>query len=90
MLALGHRLSGAVWDENWLCRAWGIPLDSRAGRKQFAGQMEVRRRAEGTGEVEAVHGRVRACGFPVTASRGESPNQWRNFVLTPLREQLVV
>jgi hypothetical protein len=31
---------------------WGIPLDSPAGREQFAGQMEARRRAEGTGEFE--------------------------------------
>jgi hypothetical protein len=31
---------------------WGIPLDSPAGREQFAGRMETRRRAEGTGEFE--------------------------------------
>jgi hypothetical protein len=31
---------------------WGIPKDSPAGRQQFAGQMETRRRAEGLGEYE--------------------------------------
>ena len=31
---------------------WGIPKDSQAGREQFAGQMETRRRAEGLGEYE--------------------------------------
>jgi len=31
---------------------WGIPTDSAAGREQFAGHMEVRRRAEGAGEYE--------------------------------------
>jgi hypothetical protein len=31
---------------------WGIPKDSPAGREQFAGQMEARRRAEGTGDYE--------------------------------------
>ena len=31
---------------------WGIPKDSPAGREQFAGQMEARRRAEGQGEPE--------------------------------------
>ena len=29
---------------------WGIPRDSQAGRKELAGRMEARRRAEGTGE----------------------------------------
>ena len=42
---------------NWLrvdrlLGEWGIPKDSPAGREQFAGQMEARRRAEGTGEYE--------------------------------------
>ncbi len=31
---------------------WGIPRDSPAGREQFAGRMEARRRAEGAGEYE--------------------------------------
>jgi hypothetical protein len=31
---------------------WGIPRDSQAGREEFAGRMEARRRAEGTGEYE--------------------------------------
>jgi len=31
---------------------WGIPKDSVAGREQFAGLMEARRRAEGTGEYQ--------------------------------------
>ena len=31
---------------------WGIPKDSAAGREQFAGQMEARRRAEGVGDYE--------------------------------------
>ena len=31
---------------------WGIPKDSAAGREQFAGQMEARRRAEGVGGYE--------------------------------------
>jgi hypothetical protein len=31
---------------------WGIPKDSPAGREQFAGQMETRRRADGAGEFE--------------------------------------
>jgi putative transposase len=31
---------------------WGIPKDSPAGRAQFAGHMEARRRAEGSGEYE--------------------------------------
>jgi hypothetical protein len=31
---------------------WGIPTDSAAGREQFAGQMEARRRVEGAAEFE--------------------------------------
>jgi REP element-mobilizing transposase RayT len=31
---------------------WGIPKDSVAGREQFAGLIEARRRAEGTGEYQ--------------------------------------
>jgi REP-associated tyrosine transposase len=31
---------------------WGIPMDSPAGRQEFAGRMEARRRAEGAGEYE--------------------------------------
>jgi hypothetical protein len=31
---------------------WGIPRDSQAGREEFAGRMEARRQAEGTGEYE--------------------------------------
>jgi hypothetical protein len=31
---------------------WGIPKDSPAGRQEFAGKMEARRRAEGAGEYE--------------------------------------
>ena len=31
---------------------WGIPRDSPAGREEFAGRMEARRRAEGSGEYE--------------------------------------
>ena len=31
---------------------WGIPKDSSAGRRQFAGQMEARRRSQGDGEYE--------------------------------------
>ena len=31
---------------------WGIPTDSSAGRQEFAGRMEARRRAEGLGEYE--------------------------------------
>jgi hypothetical protein len=31
---------------------WGIPADSAAGRAEFAGRMEARRRAEGLGDYE--------------------------------------
>ena len=31
---------------------WGIPQDSPAGREEFAGRMEARRRAEGAGQYE--------------------------------------
>ena len=31
---------------------WGIPKDSPAGRQEFGGRMETRRRAEGTGDYE--------------------------------------
>ena len=31
---------------------WGIPVDSPAGREEFAGRVEARRRAEGAGEYE--------------------------------------
>lgn len=39
----------------------------------------------GVDSCSFVHGRAHARGFPVTSSGGESPKQWRNFVLTPLR-----
>lgn len=31
---------------------WGIPMDTAAGRAEFAGHMEARRRAEGAGQYE--------------------------------------
>lgn len=31
---------------------WGIPADTAAGRREFAGRLEARRRAEGSGEYE--------------------------------------
>ena len=37
---------------NRLFGKWGIPMDCPAGRAQFAGQMEARRRAEGAVEFE--------------------------------------
>jgi hypothetical protein len=33
---------------------WGIPVDTEAGRQQFAGRMEARRQAEATGEPKLV------------------------------------
>jgi hypothetical protein len=36
----------------WLLGEWGIARDNTAGREEFTGRMEARRRAEGSGEYE--------------------------------------
>jgi len=50
---LGEPSRRPVWlRTDRLLGEWGIPKDSPAGRAEFAGHMEARRRAEGKGEYE--------------------------------------
>jgi hypothetical protein len=50
--AIYHAMNRGHRREAIFVGKWGIPAESLAGREQFAGRMEARRRAEGTGYYE--------------------------------------